>query len=83
MNGSNPVPMLNGMQLVASPLLVKTKRISRTERKWAQRVMHQRSRRFDDKFAIVPSDEVLVGDGKIFAHPAMIERIKQAMDQVK
>ena len=73
--------MLKGMQITPSFALTETKEVHRQERKWAHRVMYRREQRFRITYGQVPSDRVIIAGDRVFAHPAMIGRIKEAIDQ--
>ncbi len=68
---------LNGIQIIAVPHMEEKKVAHMQERKWARRVMYQRARRFDYTYA----DMVVRMGDQLFAHPAVIERIKSAAEK--
>lgn len=64
---------LSGLQVIVDPCMPQTKEVHRQERKWAHRVMHERSRRFKVKHDPV----VYVFDCKVVCHPLVAEMIAE------
>lgn len=71
---------ITGFQVVADPTMLKIK-YRKEERKWSHRKRWKPERRFNFIPYQVPSDEIIMAGNKIIAHPAQVQRIKDAIDK--
>jgi hypothetical protein len=71
---------MQGYRVVSDPTMLKIK-FRKEERKWSHRKRWKPERRFNFIPYQVPSDEILILGNNLVAHPAQVQRIKDAIDK--
>lgn len=69
-----------GFQIIEDPSMVKLK-YHLEERKWSHRKRWKPEQRFNRIPFKVPSDQMMMFGQKIVAHPAMVKRLREAIEQ--
>lgn len=69
-----------GYQIIEDPSMVKIK-YRLEERKWSHRKRWKPEQRFNHIPYKVPSDQMMMFGDKIVAHPAVVKRMREAIDQ--
>lgn len=80
MQGLGSLLGCHGYQVIEDPTMVKIK-YHLEERKWSHRKRWKPEQRFNHIPYKVPSDQMLMFGQKIVAHPVVVQRMRDAIDQ--
>lgn len=80
MQGLGSLMGCHGYQIIEDPNMVQIK-YRLEERKWSHRKRWKPEQRFNHIPYKVPSDQMMMFGHKILAHPVVVKRLREALDQ--